>query len=80
MKTTFDFCMDVVNNGYFDDTRQQPAIANPNARGVSSRSEAQPDGLPRGPAGVSQKVAQRAGNEPTIITDSEYAGRPWRGN
>ncbi|PHN81452.1 hypothetical protein AO252_16200 [Pseudomonas syringae pv. cerasicola] len=29
MTTSFDFCMSVVQNGYFDDTKQQPAYATP---------------------------------------------------
>ncbi len=31
MHTTFEFCMDVVNNGYFDDTRMPPTYASGNS-------------------------------------------------
>jgi|GEM_PF-2105272 len=30
MKTTFEFCMDVVQNGYFDDTHLLPSHATGN--------------------------------------------------
>lgn len=38
METTFEFCMDVVENGYFDDTRLAPSIASGYSnRGLSSQ-------------------------------------------
>ncbi|MFS2161111.1 zonular occludens toxin domain-containing protein [Pseudomonas sp. Pseusp122] len=81
MATTFDFCMSVVENGYFDDTKQAPVYAQPN--GLSTRKSdqrEQADGLRRGPAAVGQRLATRAFNDPDVIPDSSYAERPWRRN
>jgi len=78
IKTSLEFCMDVVRNGFFDDSVQQAAYASANSRGPSSQKPEQPDGLRRGPAGVDQRVVQHAFNEPTVVADSESASRPWR--
>ncbi|WP_426139443.1 zonular occludens toxin domain-containing protein [Pseudomonas sp. DWP3-1-2] len=77
MKTTLEFCMSVVENGYFDDTKQMPTYANPNGPS-SQRNSEKPDVAPRGPAGGLQRVASRSGTDPTIVPDSEYPARPWR--
>lgn len=54
MATTFDFCMDVVMNGYFDDTKLQPQIASgTNMNGALSSSPAQPVAMERGRAAAS---------------------------
>lgn len=79
LKTSLEFCMDVVRNGFFDDSVQQAAYASANSRGPSSQRPEQPDGLRRGPAGVDQKVVPHAFNEPTIVSNSEWSARPWRG-
>jgi len=79
LKTSLEFCMDVVRNGFFDDSVQQAAYASANSRGPSSQKPEQPDGLRRGPAGVDQKVVPHAFNEPTIVSNSEWSTRPWRG-
>ena len=79
IKTSVEFCMDVVRNGFFDDSVQQSAYASANARGPSSQRPDQPDAARRGPAGVQQKVEPHAFNEPTIVSNSEWAARPWRG-
>ncbi|MNF64901.1 hypothetical protein D3C84_466470 [compost metagenome] len=54
MATTFDFCMDVVVNGYFDDTRVTPQIASGrNPDGLMNGSPAEPGAIQRGRAAAS---------------------------
>lgn len=85
MATSFEFCMSVVENGYFDDTKQMPAYAQPN--GISSqRSISQADVLPRGPAGGAQRIdsqvvpsssdpAASRGARYTVVQDTSRGGR-----
>ncbi|MEE4334192.1 zonular occludens toxin domain-containing protein [Pseudomonas alliivorans] len=78
MNTSFDFCMSVVQNGYFDDTKQMPAYANPT--GLSSnRTLETRDGLHRGLAGVDQNAQpSKLPSRFNIVPDSELGSRPWR--
>lgn len=78
MKTSLEFCMDIVRNGYFDDSQQERAYANTGARAASSQPVQQPAGLLRGPAAVGQRVDVHSATQPTIVADSEFSGRPWR--
>ena len=79
LKTSLEFCMDVVRNGYFDDSVVQAAFVSRDQRAPSSKAPEQPDGLRRGLAGVDQKaVSRHAFNEPVIISNGELADRPWR--
>lgn len=76
-KTTVQFCVDAVNNGIFDDTRQARQLATP--VGMSS----EPATLRRGAAASASLVptpVPAASQQPnlTIVTDSEYSSRPWR--
>lgn len=76
IKTSLEFCMSVVENGYFDDTRQMPAIAT--SSGISSRKTDDPVDLRRGPAAADRRDVANHATTPTIIADSELATRPWR--
>ena len=77
MQTSFEFCVDVAQNGYFDDTKQQPQIASGQNRGLSSRVPETSSSLRRGPAAVGETAAQSTGNF-HIVSDDEFPGRPWR--
>lgn len=58
MSTTFEFCMDVVVNGYFDDTKLQPKIASgTNMNGALTTSAFQPVAMERGRAAASPPAA-----------------------
>jgi len=77
MATSFEFCMSVVENGYFDDTRQMPAYAQSQG-GLSSRKEEPADGLRRGPAAVDQKPVDTSsikGAKFTVVSDTSRGGR-----
>lgn len=80
LKTSLEFCMDVVRNGFFDDSVQQSAYASANSRGPSSQPPEQPVAVRRGLAGVQQKVEPHMFNEPVVVADSELPARPWRRN
>jgi hypothetical protein len=55
MKTSIEFCMDVVKNGYFDDSQIQRTIATENKRGPTMQPSGKAVGLRRGLAAVDQK-------------------------
>lgn len=83
MKTSFEFCMDVVANGYFDDTKLQPVYASGNSKtSGNTRPSVDPaDALRRGPAAGAQRQGQQpTGANFTIVADSELPNRPWRRN
>lgn len=77
VSTSPEFCLTVVTNGMFDDTRQPPSYASGNSRGGLNTS---PSALPptaameRGRAAASQQSATPVVN---IIPDNEYPSRPW---
>ena len=74
MTTSFDFCMSVVQNGYFDDTKQQPAYATP--AGLSStRSLESRDGPQRGLAAVDQSAQPQKVSRFNIIPDTSRTQR-----
>ncbi|KPW96691.1 MULTISPECIES: zonular occludens toxin domain-containing protein [Pseudomonas syringae group] len=74
MTTSFDFCMSVVQNGYFDDTKQQPAYATP--AGLSStRSLESRDGPQRGLAAVDQSAQSQKVSRFNIIPDTSRTQR-----
>lgn len=74
MTTSFDFCMSVVQNGYFDDTKQQPAYATP--AGLSStRSLESRDGPQRGLAAVDQNASSTKPSRFNIIPDTSRTQR-----
>lgn len=74
MTTSFDFCMSVVQNGYFDDTKQQPAYATP--AGLSStRSLESRDGPQRGLAAVDQNAPSTKVSRFNIIPDTSRTQR-----
>lgn len=79
LQTTFEFCMDVVNNGYFDDTRNPPLYASGRSNGslITSSSLAVEPAPPidRGRAASSAATVQP---RLTVVPDSEYPSRPWR--
>lgn len=74
MTTSFDFCMSVVQNGYFDDTKQQPAYATP--AGLSSnRLNDMRDGQQRGLAAVDQSAQSTKPSRFNIIPDTSRTQR-----
>lgn len=77
LQTSFEFCMDVVNNGYFDDTRNPPSYASGNSNGglITSPSAAQSPPIDRGRAASS---AATTGPRVTVIENSDYPSKPWR--
>ncbi|RMK35106.1 zonular occludens toxin [Pseudomonas aeruginosa] len=62
MHTTFEFCMDVVNNGYFDDTRMPPTYASGNStRGLITSPSVDPaTAIERGRAATSLRIMTTA--------------------
>ncbi|MFY1662842.1 zonular occludens toxin domain-containing protein [Pseudomonas sp. Pseu.R1] len=76
IKTSLEFCMSVVENGYFDDTRQMPAISTPS--GLSSRKPDVPVDQRRGLAAADRRDVSSHATTPTIVADTELASRPWR--
>lgn len=78
--TTPEFCLDVVNNGLFDDTRQPPLYATATNRSLTtSLPVAQPAAIQRGRAANSPPAVETAQRSTlTVVPDSEYASRPWR--
>ena len=76
LKTTFEFCMDVVNNGYFDDTRLMPQIASGrNMNGALSGSSAQPVAMERGRAVASPPASDI---RLTVVPDNSRLPRTLR--
>ena len=72
METTFEFCMDVVNNGYFDDTRLAPSFASGGSRGLTSSSPATPAAANgRGRAAPSQQPVDSAGPAMTVVNSGK---------
>lgn len=80
LNTSSEFCLDVVRNGYFDDTQLQPQYATANSpRGLtSSPSKGPADVIRRVPAAVSQRLAKPVASDVVVIKDNVYAERPWR--
>lgn len=73
------FCLDVVRNGMFDDTRRPPQYANASGLTTSPMgpiSSAQQ--THRGLAGVNAAPLPVPSASVTVISDTEYASRPWR--
>ena len=69
LDVSFAFCMSVVENGYFDDTK-------------ADRSPQQNPMIAQAPAPAALPASRPAAAQPvpslTIVADSEYASRPWR--
>jgi len=83
MHTSFDFCMDVVNNGFFDDTKVQPSYAsghNGNGSLNTVPSSEPAAAIQRGRAATSPTPVDSYSSAPTvtIVEDHEYSSRPWR--
>lgn len=84
MSTSVEFCMDVVQNGYFDDSKLQRTLATSNSVGPAATTSGQSEGLRRVPAAVDQRTQPADNtrhhqfNEPVVVADSELASRPWR--
>lgn len=84
LRTTFDFCMDVVNNGFFDDTKVPPSYASGYSRNGSLNTvpAAEPAAaIQRGRAASSPTPVDSYSSTSvpvTVVADSEYPSRPWR--
>lgn len=78
MATTFDFCMDVVTNGFFDDTRLAPSYASGNSKGgtLTSPSVSPASASERGRAVLSQQPASHPDTRLTVI-NSGKPGHLW---
>lgn len=88
--TDVAFCVDVVTNGIFDDTKLQPVFAsgrNPN--GIVTDSRPDPAAaMQRGRAAASPPQATQSSPSGstgaeyvprvTVVSDNEYPSRPWR--
>lgn len=79
LETSFEFCMDVVNNGYFDDTRNPPLYASGRSNGSLTTSAA-PTAIPAPPIDRGRAASSAATVQPrlTVVQDSEFPSRPWR--
>ncbi|MEN1455968.1 hypothetical protein AAIH50_22680, partial [Pseudomonas aeruginosa] len=77
MHTTFEFCMDVVNNGYFDDTRMPPTYASGNStRGLITSPSVDPaTAIERGRAATSPTPGDAFSTRVTIVPDSSRTPR-----
>ncbi|AXO29032.1 zonular occludens toxin domain-containing protein [Pseudomonas aeruginosa] len=77
MHTTFEFCMDVVNNGYFDDTRMPPTYASGNStRGLITSPSVDPaTAIERGRAATSPTPGDAFSTRVTIVPDSSRMPR-----
>lgn len=78
LETSFEFCMDVVQNGYFDDTRLAPSYASGSStRGLTS----QPSPEPFTPAAVGDRGRAASRQQPvsavpvTVIPDTSRLPR-----
>lgn len=73
METTFQFCMDVVTNGYFDDTRLVPTYATGNSsRGLTTSPSATPAAaFDRGRAASSQQPVNSSGANLTVVNSGK---------
>ncbi|TRX76702.1 zonular occludens toxin domain-containing protein [Pseudomonas mangiferae] len=80
MKTTFEFCMDVVVNGYFDDTRLSPQYATGNStRGVTTSPSPDPAAaIRRGRAATSPPQEYVSDNRNLIIGMPASEPMPWK--
>lgn len=82
MRTSFEFCMDVVNNGFFDETRVPPTYASGHSAGnlTTSPSADPAAAIQRGRAAASPTPVESYSSGPTltIVEDHEYPSRPWR--
>ena len=84
LRTSFEFCMDVVNNGFFDDTKVPPSYASGYSRNgtLNTVPTAEPAAaIQRGRAASSPTpVDSYSSPSPslTVVADSEYSSRPWR--
>lgn len=83
LRTSFEFCMDVVSNGFFDDTKVPPTYASANSTGnlntVPSTDPA--TAIQRGRAATSPTPVESYSQNQvpvTIVADTEYSSRPWR--
>lgn len=77
METTFEFCMDVVENGYFDDTRLAPSYASGYSnRGLTSQPapEMPAAARDRGRAASSQQPVDSSG---IVVVGSSKKGLLW---
>lgn len=78
MATTFEFCMDVVSNGFFDDTRLAPTYATGNSsRGITTSPSSSPAAASeRGRAALSQQPDASTGQRLTVV-NSGKPGHLW---
>ncbi|EMJ5080049.1 hypothetical protein RRO40_006630 [Pseudomonas aeruginosa] len=74
---SFEFCMDVVNNGYFDDTRMPPTYASGNStRGLITSPSVDPaTAIERGRAATSPTPGDAFSTRVTIVPDSSRMPR-----
>lgn len=78
LTTSFEFCMDVVNNGYFDDTRVMPQIASGrNTSGLMNGSPAEPAAIQRGRAAASPPATADDLNPRVTVINSGRPGHLW---
>ncbi|MFV9611970.1 hypothetical protein [Pseudomonas aeruginosa] len=77
MHTTFEFCMDVVNNGYFDDTRMPPTYASGNStRGLITSPSVDPaTAIERGAQRHRRRRGDAFSTRVTIVPDSSRMPR-----
>jgi hypothetical protein len=73
VQTTAEFCLNVVENGIFDDTRLPPLYASSTGQLTTSTQPAiEPAANQRGRAAISPPAPV------TVISNTEYTSRPWR--
>lgn len=78
MDTSFEFCMDVVTNGFFDDTRLAPSYASGNSRGgtLSSPSIDPAAAIQRGRAATSQQQGTPVADQGVTVIGIPYTREP----
>jgi len=74
VQTTAEFCLDVVRNGIFDDTRQMPQFASGRIRGISNGPLPEPAAIQRGRAADSPPATLADANLPAGLPAGIHVG------
>jgi hypothetical protein len=73
VKTSFDFCADVVANGLFDPSKPDPE----NSKSMRDRGDAAPSFQPENHQAQNMPDL-KSNSRVSVVADNEYASRPWR--
>lgn len=74
VQTTAEFCLDVVRNGIFDDTRQLPQFASGHVRGINNGPVPEPAANQRGRAAISPPATLDESSTPAGLPAGLHVG------